>query len=38
MSHRIVLNTAARMSNVTKQQVIEEIAKTTPAPYMGASK
>ena len=38
MTHRISLNTAARMSNITKKQVIEEIARTTPAPYMGAVK
>ncbi len=37
-SHRIVLNSAASMEKITKQQVLEEIIRKTRTPSIGARK
>ena len=38
LNHRIILNTSAKMSGITKFQVLDEILKTVQPPYMGARK
>ena len=36
LNHRIVLNTSAKMSGISKMQVMQDISRNIPAPYMGA--
>ena len=36
LNHRIVLNTSAKMSGISKMQVLQDISHSIPAPYMGA--
>ncbi len=38
MHHRIMLNTSAKMSGISKQQALHEIVMSIPSPYMGARK
>lgn len=38
MMHRIMLSTSAGMSGITRYQALDEIVRSVPAPYMGASK
>lgn len=38
MMHRIILSASAKMSGINRYQVLDEIVKSVPAPYMGAAK
>lgn len=38
LSHRILVNSAARMNNLGRANIIESISKNVPLPYMGAKK
>ncbi len=38
MTHRIKLNSAAKMSGISKNEVIQNIVKSVELPYMGAKK
>lgn len=38
LSHRIILNSTARMGSISKQDIINQIAQSIDMPYMGARK